>query len=769
MLLNGSTRGSQVISALARTLRWRGLLSCLLVGVTLAVNAQVGNQWNSIGPPGGTVSSLLSSPMSSTTLYAGTPENGVFISTDAGQTWAAGNAGLTPTTAFGRQTLRVVYALVDDGQYVYAATASGIFYTPAGTAPNWAPLADTGSATPITFLAFDSNFKRLYAASNGSDGLSPPHVYVTDLDTAISAPLANWSTASLPLPADALPVAALSLVPPTANLQGVLFVSAGGSLFGAPLLSNTSALSWYATDQLPTGPITTLAYSADYLQAYACSGGTIVASGNPADAAPLWSPLDVVPSSAAGFNCSSFFALSSSAAGGSAPQVLLGTDQGAFVLGAGPNGATVFQATGALRGSPAANSFAVANSSMSNEAIAFTGGGFGVHSATVSSLGLSAAWSPSNGPASVASGGSNARLNNANVVDTAVIGTQLFAAATSNSYSEVFVSTDQGATWSPTGVHSALGNFDTVEMLIADASNRVLYAGTSQGLYAYSASAGQWNPVGSLGPVASMALGSGTLFVGTDTNVYVVPLSASPASATPTRAAVTALDVKALHVAGNKLYVASFDGVENYIVSSAPTADVVAGRASWLQVGGSPAGRDRITSLLQVGDILLAGTNGGLVLYSSSTSNWAVANPSDPAFRIDDPFGVVNSLYSDGVSIYAATGSNGVYVSPVVGGFFWSPLNGSGDSALPSLEVHSLHGVGTTLFAGTRGGIATADGLSSPSTPPSPTPSGGAGGGGGAVAPGFALLLMMAVWMLRRNDSGKPRNRTSLRTRTRDH
>ncbi|WP_372528981.1 hypothetical protein, partial [Piscinibacter sp.] len=84
--------------------------------------AQVSAAWNSIGPAGGTVSALLSSPASPSTLYAGTPENGVFISTDAGQTWSVANTGLTASTAMGRQTLYTVYALASDGLYVYAAT-----------------------------------------------------------------------------------------------------------------------------------------------------------------------------------------------------------------------------------------------------------------------------------------------------------------------------------------------------------------------------------------------------------------------------------------------------------------------------------------------------------------------------------------------------------------------------------------------------------------------------------------------------------------------
>ena len=87
--------------------------------------AQSSAAWNSLGPPGGTVLSLLQSPSLPTVLYAGTSQNGVFVSTDSGGTWIVANSGL-PATA-GSAPIRIL-ALVSDGQYLYAATDAGIFY-----------------------------------------------------------------------------------------------------------------------------------------------------------------------------------------------------------------------------------------------------------------------------------------------------------------------------------------------------------------------------------------------------------------------------------------------------------------------------------------------------------------------------------------------------------------------------------------------------------------------------------------------------------------
>jgi len=43
--------------------------------------------------------------------------------------------------------------------------------------------------------------------------------------------------------------------------------------------------------------------------------------------------------------------------------------------------------------------------------------------------------------------------------------------------------------------------------------------------------------------------------------------------------------------------------------------------------------------------------------------------------------------FADGTSVYAATGSNGMFVSPVGTTFTWSALNGSGGTALPSIAA----------------------------------------------------------------------------------
>jgi hypothetical protein len=66
---------------------WSRGVGVLIVafGLLLAGYAQAGiNQWTSNGPEGGRISALAIDPTTPSTLYAGTPGQGVYKSTDGG-------------------------------------------------------------------------------------------------------------------------------------------------------------------------------------------------------------------------------------------------------------------------------------------------------------------------------------------------------------------------------------------------------------------------------------------------------------------------------------------------------------------------------------------------------------------------------------------------------------------------------------------------------------------------------------------------------------
>ncbi len=720
----------------------------LAMACTLAL-AQTAPAWNTLGPPGGSISALLTHPGVASTLFAATPENGVFESTDAGQTWSASNNGLVGSTAIGRQTLLNVYSLASDGNLLFAATGSGLFFRALAAGSPWTALGGTASSTPIALLAFDPATKRLFAASNSTDGLSAPGVYVTALDSSAGPPAPAWTFYALPLPASALPISAMALVPSPAGL----LVGAGNAAFSAPILPGSATLTWSSADPsgtLATDVVSALAFSSDFALAYACSGGAVYTSGNPMDTNALWSIASVPPNTGVAFNCAGITPIPFLQGG--VPQVALATDQGAFVSLDG----TSFLGTNSLGSTSAANSFAIGTAPGAMGATVFAGTGFGVQTESAPLFVGGANWVASNGPASVSAGGANARLNNTNVVDSAVLGATLYAAATAPQYAEVFASADGGANWSATHVATALQPFEDLLSLAPDVVHGMLFAGSTQGLLVYATSNGAWSTVSafSAGSVRSLAVGSSSAFAGTDNGMFAVPLSATPATAMPVAAGLSGKAVTALLVTGGNVYAGVIDALGNSLVYTASEASVAAGTANWQAFGTGDLGLRRITGLLLVGNQLLASTAGNLVLVATSGSAWTSANTGSTQL-IADHFGVVNGLYSDGTSIYAATANNGMFVSPIASPFAWTAFSGSGATMLPSVELHTLRASGTTLYASTRAGIASYAGLATPVVPPPSNPppasgGGGGGGGGGVVGWQFAALLVAAIVALRR-------------------
>ena len=723
-----------------------------LFGFMLATGAQAQNAavWNTIGPPGGSVTALLTSPMADALLYAGTAENGVFVSGDAGATWSVANTGLPRSTMTGRRKLYAIHALASDGHRLYAATEAGVFYAVLGATPLWTPLPGPTTATPITLLAFDASTSRLFAATRLTDGAALPGIYVTAIDTSAAAPAPSWTFAALPGAAGAT-VDSIALVAAQVSVgPAALLAATGNKLYTASILPATAGLAWNDGDPggaLAAGSISAVHYSGEFLQAYACSGGSAFRSGNPIDAVPVWLPSPVASTGTVPFNCRSFATVPIAAGG--APAVLLGTDEGVFVSVDGVN----FLTTGTLAVAPSANAFAVAKRPGAAAGTVFVGAGFGVASAGVTSLAGGVAWAPSNGPAALAAGGPNLRLDNANLVDSAVLGTTLFAAAVGNDYDEVLASSDGGATWTSTHVAGVLGGNDTVISLLPDNAHATLFAATTRGLLAYSPTTAQWSAVAATaitGRVGALSLGSGALFVGTDNGAWAIPLGAAPSAAVPVAAGLSGASVRTLLVSGGNVYAVTIDANDVNVVSFATETSVAAGTAVWAAYANGPSGTDRITALVPVGGGLLASTNGSLVLFATQGSAWASANTSaDPAQQISDPFGAVTGLYSDGMSIYASTGSNGVFVSPLSTSFSWTPYSGSANTALPSMEVHTLRASGSKLYAATRAGLASLSGIAvvgggtPPPPPPPPPPS--SDSGGGALDPGSVLFLLGAV------------------------
>ena len=742
---------------------WRRLARRLVAIATLVGSTGVLAQgsWTTLGPAGGTVSALLASPGSATTLYAGTPTNGVFVSTDAGGSWHPANAGLTPTTT-GRQKVIAVQALTTDSQYIYAVTDAGLYYAAAGAAPNWTALAATGATAPIATLVYEPSTGLLVAAPAVSDGVSLPGVYLAPSVRAAGAPGA-WTFVPLPAATAGRAVGGVAVTPPGAQSgagPAALLVGTGQNLYSA-LLSATApyVTAWNDADPtgtLAAGSVTALTWSADFQLAYACSGAALFYSGNVLDAQAVWSLATLPASDMAGVACAGYTSVP--VAAGGAPQLMLATDQGALVSTDG----TMFASTGPLGLGLAASAFAIAQAPGSSDNALYAASGFGVSSVSLATLQAGAAWTPRNGATPAPGSSTPARLDNTNVIDTAVLGTTLYAAASDAQYAEVLASADGGLTWTPTGIGSVLATGEVIIALLADDTNAVLYAATSSGLLAFAPATHAWTPVGAPaigGRVGALALGATNVFVGTDDGVLALPRGAAPASASPVAGGLAGTSVRSLLLANGLLLAASIDASDVNTVWFTSESTAAAGAAAWQMFGIAPTGIDRITAMLLLGTNLLVSTNGGLVLYGSAGSTWSSANTSsDPAQQIADPFGAVNALYTDGATIYAATGSQGVFASPLQGNVFtWSPLDGVAPAALPSMEVHALRAASGVLYASTRGGVAAYALPSAASAPASAPSSGGTGGGtgGGAFSTALGALLLLAGVLLPRRSRAR--------------
>jgi photosystem II stability/assembly factor-like uncharacterized protein len=115
-----------------------GALTSAVLFVASVRTAQADiNVWTGNGPPGGTIVSLAIDPTKSSVLYAGTDFDGVFKSTDGGESWAAVNIGLTnpdvESLAVDPVSPQTVFAGTWGGG-VFKTTNGGAFWEKSGTA-----------------------------------------------------------------------------------------------------------------------------------------------------------------------------------------------------------------------------------------------------------------------------------------------------------------------------------------------------------------------------------------------------------------------------------------------------------------------------------------------------------------------------------------------------------------------------------------------------------------------------------------------------------
>ncbi len=156
-------------------LRGRDLLGCVLPGLLLlallcgftacASNTGIfgGGRWQTGALQNEHLQVLAVDPNHLQDIYAGDARDGVFVSTDTGQTWRGGSTGLPLPLA--------INALAFDtpGKKLFAATSSGLFVS-ADFAGHWSQVEQV-PAGAWTALAFDVNTPQVVYAANAGAGL----------------------------------------------------------------------------------------------------------------------------------------------------------------------------------------------------------------------------------------------------------------------------------------------------------------------------------------------------------------------------------------------------------------------------------------------------------------------------------------------------------------------------------------------------------------------------------------------------------------------
>lgn len=253
----------------------------------------------------------------------------------------------------------------------------------------------------------------------------------------------------------------------------------------------------------------------------------------------------------------------------------------------------------------------------------------------------------------------------------------------------IFLSADNGATWSPR--NSGLPALEVRAILLNDAT---LFVGTpGSGVFRSTDNGSTWTP-SSVGitelRIFAMAANGTTLFAGT----YGEGIARSTTNGVRWETIRNGLGggvyIFALLVSGNTIYAGT---LKNGIYRSTDNG------TTWRAANGGIPTQTTVNAFVQVGSAILAGTERGVYRSTDNGTNWTAVNPGVQAGTFPQN---VFALYTNGKAIFAGDVSGRGVFRSLDFGTTWTQAN----VGLPSaLSVQSFVEYAGGLYIGTTRGV----------------------------------------------------------------
>ena len=601
-----------------------------------------GANWTKV-TANGVVGSIYSVVKLGTTLIAATPSSGIYYSTDGGAIWTA-----VPNTA---STFGSTRNLVIKGSRAFIACDYGVFASTDGIAWTAANngIAPTGNFRVVASLVVKDNL--LYALD--VTGLK------VSADDGKNWVLVNSSGAVVYL-----------------NLNTAKLYAGGNGLF-----SSNSGNFYYSPDgglnfiQMNTGDVPTANV---VFPTYAATNSTIFSAAEKGSATNkpgvLYSPFPNITA-----NRAPSIAVTGTASGTTGSPINLtfsatDLDAGQTITLASvalPGGSTFTPATGAFSWTPnTPGTYTVLISAKDNGTPAL--GDLEVVTITVTGPALVGNWSTVN-PGTVATSQYRA---------VATSGTNVFVGDSSNNFTGVYKSTNNGVNWAQTN-SGLTPNFDFVIWSLTSIGSN-LYAGTSGGIAVSNNNGTSWTKLTGIPPqqATSIAAQGNTLFAGTIIGLYYSTDNGTTWTATGAPIATSA--VNGVVATDGYVFAATASGFFR-------TAN---GGATWEGINPDPAvfSTFNATSLAINGATLYVGSaNDGVYRSTNNGSTWTKLT-TGAANLLPIGAGSFASKIAAGNDIVFASVSNGVYFS-TDNGASWRKMDAGTlpPNSLANLAVSSTH------------------------------------------------------------------------------